>query len=66
MDLYSLFFLSICYWWFFYDFLLSMFGEYNIYGRVDDGFRGDFFFIGVVVVRFFIEFIKNFFIDNDR
>ena len=66
MDLHSSPLLSTCYWWFLYDPLMSMLGEYNIYGRADDGLRGDPPPIGAAVVRFFTEFTKNLPTDNDR
>ena len=43
-----------------------MLGEYNIYGRADDGLRGDPPPIGAAVVRFFKEFTKNLPTDNER
>lgn len=64
MDLCDLLFLNICYWWFLYGFLMNMFVEYVIYIRVDEGFRGDFFFVGVVFVVFFLEFVKVLLVDN--
>lgn len=66
MDLHSSPLLSTCYWWFLYGPLMSMLGEYNIYGRADDGLRGDPPPIGAAVVRFFTEFTKNLPTDNDR
>ena len=66
MELYSSTLLSTCYWWFLYGPLMSMLGEYNIYGRADDGLRGDPPPIGAAVVRFFTEFSKNLPTDKDR
>lgn len=58
--------LNTCYWWFLYGPLMSMLGEYNIYGKADDGLRGDPPPIGAAVVRFFTEFTKNLPTDNER
>lgn len=52
----SFLFFSICYWGFLFGFLMSLVGEYVIYVRIDDEVRGDLFVVGLVVVRFFIEY----------
>ena len=66
MDLCGSPLLNTCYRWFPYGPLMSMLGEYNINGRVDDGLRGDPPPIGPAVVRFFTEFAKNLPTDSDR
>ena len=59
MDLCNSPLLNTCYWWFLYDPLMSMLGEYAIYTRADDGLRGDPPPVGAAVVTFFTEFAKN-------
>ena len=66
MDLCNSPLLNTCYWWFLYGPVMSMLGEYNIYGRADAGLRGDPPPVGAAVVRFFTEFSKNLPTDNDR
>ncbi|KAJ7312665.1 Tar (HIV-1) RNA binding protein 1, partial [Desmophyllum pertusum] len=57
--------LNTCCWWFLYGPLMSMLGEYAIYGRAYDGLRGDTSPVGTAAVTFFTEFAKTLPV-NDR
>ncbi|KAJ7394066.1 Tar (HIV-1) RNA binding protein 1 [Desmophyllum pertusum] len=65
MDLCNSPLLNTCCWWFLYGPLMSMLGEYAIYGRAYDGLRGDTSPIGTAAVTFFTEFAKTLPV-NDR